>query len=79
MTVQEISLDELKTALRLDGKTVTSWAEGLRNPQGLKVDRTNIYKAIKHNSPDWLMVEIESEIRDSKRRHSEYWKKRDTK
>ncbi|MDZ7657996.1 hypothetical protein [Fodinibius sp.] len=74
MSVAQITLEELKTALRLDNKTITDWVRGLRNPKGETIDRTNVYHALQTGTPKWLLKEINDKIRSSHRKYPTYYK-----
>ncbi|GEM_PF-3257227 len=69
-----VSLDDLKKALRLEGvDSIAEWVRTLTNPQGNRVDRTNVYKAIQSGSPQWLVDEIHSVIQRSRDKHPNFW------
>ena len=69
-----MSLEELKTALRLDNQTIAGWVRELRNPDGEAVDRTNVYHALRTGTPKWLLAEINDKIRDSRSKYPEYYR-----
>lgn len=75
MSALQVTLNDLKTALRLDGTNITQWAKTLRNPEDQPVDRTNVYKAINHSSPQWLVDEIIQKVRQSRKDYPDYWEK----
>jgi hypothetical protein len=66
-----------KTALRLKGQSIKSWAESLPKPDGGEgVSHTAVIRVSQgHESIEWIEEAIEKLIQDSKRTYPEYWEK----
>jgi hypothetical protein len=73
MTVT-VSIDDFKKAIHIAGyDSLAEWMREQRNPEGKKVTRTNLYRAINDGTPGWLLEKVIDTIKKSKENHPDVW------
>ena len=70
---------DLKTALLLEGKTLSGFAKSLTKPNGqIGISHTALIRvAQRHEDTPWIRTLINDVIKKSKSTHPEFWRKRE--